>query len=260
MTALVLVAACTGADFTVPAVTEAEVDRAALSVSYLDESSLPKYSRSAVEEKAIVNRVAAQLRHFAPPLCQHAKAANCTFQVEYSSDDTPNAHAEGESKIVINHGLIQYLRTDAEAAAVIGHEMGHHIANHIEERRNNALLGGLIGVVVGAGAVVASGGTADPNAGDVVNSSTRIGASVGALSYSKEEEREADVLAAFLLARAGYDLEQAGDIWRVLAATGGGGRTKILASHPSNPERMAAWKKLIVIVENSPDKLPDWKQ
>jgi predicted Zn-dependent protease len=257
---LVLLSGCTGADFTVPAVSQAEVDRAALSVKYLNESSLPKYARTAVEEKAMLNRVAAQLRYASPPLCQYAKVANCAFQAEYSSDDEPNAYAEGETRVVVNHGLLQYLKTDDEVAAVVGHEFGHHIANHIEEKQDNVRLGAVLGAIVGVGTVVAAGGTSDPNAGDVVNSSTRVGAQVGALSYSKEEEREADLLAAYLLARAGYDLEQAGNLWRVLAALGGDSGPGIFATHPSDAERMAAWQKSIVIVENSPDKLPDWKQ
>ena len=261
LSALAILSACSGADFVVPAVSDADVNRAALSVKNVDGASLPKYARTRVEEEAMINRVAAQLRYAAPPLCQHAQVANCNFHVEYSTDDDANAYAEGETKVVVNHGLLQYLKSDSEVAAVIGHEFGHHIAKHIEEKQNNARLGAVLGAVVGVGTVVAAGGTGDPNAGDVVNSSTRLGAQVGALSYSKEEEREADLLSAYLLARAGYDLEEAGNIWRVLAALGNGSsRSSIFSTHPSDAERMAAWEKSIVVVENSPDKLPAWQQ
>jgi predicted Zn-dependent protease len=95
---------------------------------------------------------------------------------------------------------------------------------------------------------------------DTVGSSMAVGAQIGALSYSKSEEREADLLSAYLLARAGYDLRKAGHVWRVLAQLD---RQKAKASlfdtHPAGPERMAAWDKAIVEVEQSPTKLPPWK-
>jgi predicted Zn-dependent protease len=188
---------------------------------------------------------------------------DCNFYVEYSADDEVNAHAEGTNKVVVNHGLLQYLETENEVAAVLGHEFGHHIAKHIEERRTNAAIGAVIGAVIAGGAILATGAQntpSQPNAvGDTVNSSAKLGAQVGALSYSKEEEREADLLSAFLLARADYDLEKAGRVWRVLATLDGDTKSSIFSSHPSGPERMAAWEKTIVLVDNNPDQLPDWK-
>jgi predicted Zn-dependent protease len=87
-----------------------------------------------------------------------------------------------------------------------------------------------------------------------------VGAQLGALSYSKEQEREADLLSAYLMARADYDLRRAGRVWWVLAQQD---KEKVKASlfdtHPAGPERIVAWEKAIVEVEKSPDKLPPWK-
>lgn len=260
---LVALTACTGADFNLPSITDADVDRAALTVSSAGASSLPKFPRSRSDEEKMVERAAERLRRAAPPICAHAKLTSCYFTVEYSADDEVNAYAEGTSKVVISHGLLRYLETEHEVAAVLGHEFGHHIAEHIEERQTNATIGAVIGAVIAGGAILATGAQntpSEPNAvGDAMNSSAKLGAQIGALSYSKEEEREADLLSAYLLARASYDLEQAGRVWRVLAILDGDTRSSMFSTHPAGPERMAAWEKTIVLVENSPDRLPDWK-
>jgi hypothetical protein len=68
------------------------------------------------------------------------------------------------------------------------------------------------------------------------------------------------LLSAYLLARAGYDLRKAGHVWQVLAQLDKKkAKASLFDSHPAGPERMAAWEKAIVEVEQSPTKLPPWE-
>jgi predicted Zn-dependent protease len=247
---VLMLAGCAGAQFKLPQISDADVNRASLAVTG-DTSSLPRHYRTAEENRELVNRVAARLEAAAPALCAYAEAPRCTFNVVYVADDDFDAHTDG-TRIEITRGLIQYLESEEEVAAVIGHEMGHEIAQHVEEMRENAAIGATIGAILMGGAMIATG-YQDPQA---LNDSMRLGAAVGQISFSKEQEREADLLSAYLLARANYDLEKAGRIFVVLSKMDDKTHASMFDTHPAGPERVAAWEKAIVEVEASPNKLP----
>lgn len=251
---------CTGADFALPQVSDAEVSQASLTVSSAP-GNLPKFHRSDDEYWRMLQRVAARLTASAPPLCQHAKVENCTISIKYSPEDTVNAYADGENSVTVHRGLLELLQTEDEVAAVVGHEFGHHLGEHLEERRNNAIIGAVLGGLLAAGGAIAAG--ADPNDSampEAVGTGAGLGAAIGALSYSKSEEREADLLSAYLLARANYDLHKAGRTFWVLAQQNKDKvKSSMLDTHPAGPERIVAWDKAIAEVEKSPNKLPAWK-
>jgi predicted Zn-dependent protease len=261
--ALALVAAlhgCSGAQFALPQLSDAEVSRAALTVSG-NTSGLQSYARTDQEYRELLLRVSNRLTVAAPPLCAHAGISSCYFNVRYVVQDVVNAYASGANEIVVYRGLLQYLGTEDEIAAVVGHEIGHHVAEHVEERQENALIGSILAGLLMGGLLAASGVQSpsyDPGANQgLVRDSMQLGAAVGALSYSKEQEREADLLGAYLLARAGYDLNKAGQVYEVLARMNSEHtRSGWFDTHPAGPERIAAWQKAVAEVEASPDKLP----
>jgi predicted Zn-dependent protease len=162
---------------------------------------------------------------------------------------------------VVQRGLLELLQTEEEVAAVVAHEFGHHLGQHIEEKQRKAAIGAILAGVLAAGGAAAAGADLDdPGMAGAIGSSMGVGAAIGALSYSKSEEREADLLSAYLLARADYDLRKAGHVWQVLAQLDKKTtRSSLFDTHPAGPERMAAWDKAIVEVEHSPTKLPPWK-
>jgi predicted Zn-dependent protease len=248
-----MLAGCAGAQFQLPQISDADVDRASLTVAGGGASAdaLPRHIRSAEENRTMVSRIASRLEAAAPGLCAYAEAPRCSFNVVYVADDTVNAQTDG-TRIEIFRGLMEYLDTEDEMAAVIGHEMGHEIAQHVEEKKENATIGMIIGAILMTGAQIATG-YQDQQA---LNDSMGLGASIGALSYSKEQEREADLLSAYLLARADYDLEKAGRLFVVLAKLDGKTHASMFDTHPAGPERIASWEKAIAEVEASPDKLP----
>ena len=82
-------------------------------------------------------------------------------------------------------------------------------------------------------------------------------------SYSKEQEREADLLATYLLSRAGYDLKRAQNIMVVLSDFSGESnisRSAFLDTHPAGVERYVAWDMAIHEVKTNPSKLPYLKE
>jgi len=82
------------------------------------------------------------------------------------------------------------------------------------------------------------------------------GGHIGMIAFSKEQEREADLLAAYILARAGVDLQRAGRTFEVLTKLGSRTVASWKDTHPAGPERIVAWRKAVAEVEASPDKLP----
>lgn len=252
--------ACSGADFALPSISDAEISQASLTVGS-GASDLPKFQRSEAEYRQMLRNVSDRLTASAPALCRHAKVESCSIDLKYSDEDTVNAYASDRSSVTVHRGLLELLQSEEEVAAVVAHEFGHHLAEHIEEKQQNAAIGAILLGVLAAGGVAAAGGDmSDTAAANAVGTFAGVGAQIGALSYSKEQEREADLLSAYLLARAGYDLEKAGRVWWVLAQQNKNKvKSTLFDTHPAGPERIAAWEKATVEVEKSPDKLPPWK-
>ncbi len=107
-----------------------------------------------------------------------------------------NAFALPGGYIYIFRGLLAYMNSEAELAAVLGHEIGHVTARHTVRQHRNATLASLLVQIIAARA-----GT--PYAGDIAS---LLGVAFVA-GYGRELELEADGLGADYLARAGYEVD-----------------------------------------------------
>jgi predicted Zn-dependent protease len=133
--------------------------------------------------------------------------------------------------------------------------MSHQIAGHVDESTRSVLLGAVLGGLL-MGGVAAAGGADNATANDAAEMGMGYGGRIGLLTFSKEQEREADLLAAYVLARAGIDLQRAGRLFEVLAKLDGKALSRLKDTHPAGPERIVAWRKAVAEVEASSDKLP----
>jgi len=126
--------------------------------------------------------------------------------------DSPviNAFALPGGYIYITRGLMAYLNSEAELAAVLGHEIGHVTARH-GVRQQSAAQAASLGYTLGA--IFFPELRAAPSQ-DLFN---LFG---GALlsGYGREHELEADGLGAEYITKAGYDTEAMIDVLRVLKA------------------------------------------
>lgn len=107
-----------------------------------------------------------------------------------------NAFALPGGYIYIYRGLLAYMNSEAELAAVLGHEIGHVTARHTVRQHRNATLASLLVQIIAA-----RSGT--PYAGDIAN----ILGGAFVAGYGRELELEADGLGAGYLARAGYEVD-----------------------------------------------------
>lgn len=251
--------ACAGSMHELPLISEDDVLHASDEIAAAPD--LHTVRRNTGQNLALVQRASAQLQNAAFALCNQAGHGPCQFEVVFDPSDEVNAYASGTDRIVIYDGLIKYLETEDEVAAVIAHEMGHHIAGHIEKSQENASVGAVASAILYTVVIAAAtGGNVDSsvyNSG--LDSSAQIGAALGQLSYNKEHEREADYIAAYLLARAGYDLVRARGLWVQLTKSSGNMQTDMFDTHPSGPDRLAAWDITVAEVTASDDLLPEMK-
>lgn len=163
---------------------------------------------------------------------------------QFTVVDSPdiNAFALPGGYIYIHRGLLAYLSSEAELAAVLGHEVGHVTARHSVQQQSQSTAWGLLGQAVAIGTGV---GAAADVTGAVGNAFVR--------GYGRDMELEADGLGAQYLARSGYDPQAMIEVVKVLknqedfardqaAARGeaqpAGGYHGLFDTHPDNDRRL----------------------
>ncbi|MEJ6478463.1 MAG: M48 family metallopeptidase [Octadecabacter sp.] len=175
----------------------------------------------------------------AESICRsRAPRLNCDFRIVV--DDRPNmppnafqtVDEQGRPIIAFTLALIADARNVDELAFVMAHEAAHHIAGHLERQRQNATMGAL---VFGQLAGVTGGGA------DAVRVAQELGAQVGARSYSKDFELEADALGTRIAARAGYDPLRGAEFFFRIPDPG----DRFLGTHPPNADRIEIVRRTV---------------
>jgi len=211
------------------------------------------------EVDEILRSALARIRPMAEQTCREMNVGVCTWQISASSNRSMNAGAGADGTIFINRGVVEYATNEEEVCLVFAHEMGHQAANHIATNRRNTMTGALIGAIL-LGAAGAAASYRNPYAGDFTRSAmdtgAKVGGAIGRISYSKEQEREADYLAAVVLYRSNVDLDRARGLLVTMARASGRKDTGLLDTHPAGPERLAAWDRAVAEIRAAKGALP----
>ena len=158
------------------------------------------------------------------------------YEFAVINNSVPNAWAMPGGKIAINRGLLTELGSEAELAAVLGHEIVHAAAKHSAQAVQR-------GVMLQA-AVLATGiATKDSDYGQVAAIGAGAGAALINSKYGRDDERESDVYGMNYMSRAGYNPHGAVELQQTFVALKDGKAANFLeglfASHPPSQERVA---------------------
>ena len=140
-----------------------------------------------------------------------------------------NANMAPNGMMQVWSGLLLRMENEAQLAAVLAHESGHFLQRHtlasLRDAQARAAFNTFVGAFGAVGAVVG-----------LVNLA-------GAFAFSRDQEREADLISFKLMEKAGYDPREAAKVWDNLfaesSATPGTNPsgTPLFATHPTSPER-----------------------
>ncbi|MCH8135309.1 MAG: M48 family metalloprotease [Proteobacteria bacterium] len=114
------------------------------------------------------------------------------------NNSVPNAWALPGGKIAINRGLLTELQSEAELAAVLGHEIVHAAARHSAQQRSRSMI--MAGLVVATAAVASDG-----DYGELAVGGASTAAALITQKYGRGAELESDRYGMQYMSKAGYD-------------------------------------------------------
>lgn len=182
------------------------------------EKKIPMLNNARVDD--YLNRLGKRLATVAP-------GEKFPYQFKCVNDSTINAFALPGGFLYINRGVIEAADNEAELAGVIGHEIGHVALRHGTNQASKSYLAqaplAILSSVIGSNSVPAI----------LAQIGTSFTANSILLKYSRDDERQADLLSAQILYDAGYDPRYVASFFQKLDSGGRG--SDFFSSHP-NPE------------------------
>ncbi|MES2739550.1 MAG: M48 family metallopeptidase [Pseudomonadota bacterium] len=187
-----------------------------------------------------------RLRTIAKRLIPHTQrwnpqAAGWKWQVNLIDSAQVNAFCMPGGRIAFYSGILNQLNlTDDEAAVVMGHEIAHALREHGREQAAKSTATSIAAKLAGAGLSAWLG--VDPR---LTDTATDMAAKGFILSYSREDESEADLVGLDLAARAGFDPRAGVVLWQKMAALNKSAPPQFLSTHPSGSNRIGEMNKVM---------------
>jgi predicted Zn-dependent protease len=183
-------------------------------------------------------RLAAYVNQVGLRLGRASQRPDLPYQFKVVNDSTPNAFALPGGFIAITRGLLINMDNEAQLAAILGHEIGHVTARHaVQGLQRGALLNVALSVL--------SGVTGETAYGPLAQQAGELSAALLDRSYSREQERESDLLGIDYMVQAAYDPQGAVQVQEFFYRQIEGGANPmwlsgIFRTHPFSKERMQA--------------------
>lgn len=179
-----------------------------------------------------------------------AKKAGYPFEFHLLRDSkTVNAFALPGGQVFITAGLMRLLNSEAQLAAVLGHEAGHVVGRHGAEHLAKQQLGRALVTAVGVAT------TDDRGGGQQAALIAQAVNQVVGLRYGRADELESDRLGFQFMTEAGYDPRGIVEVMQILgSARNGEAPPEFLSSHP-NPENRVE-KLQALIAQSFPNGVP----
>ncbi|MEI9945155.1 MAG: M48 family metallopeptidase [Chitinophagaceae bacterium] len=174
---------------------------------------------------------------------QHGRSQDLEgYQWEYKLVDSKevNAWCMPGGKIVVYTGLLPITQNEAALAAVMGHEVSHAVFYHGNERMSQGMI--QQGLGAGLSIALANKPAATQN---IFMTAYGLGSQVGVLlPFSRKHELEADHYGLIFAAMAGYNPQEAVNLWeRMEKASAGQSPPEFLSTHPAEGRRIEQLQK-----------------
>ncbi len=196
-------------------------------------------SKQAEQQLVLLNdrKVDGYLDRLGQRLASKAPGEKYAYQFKGVNDASINAFALPGGFLYINRGTIEAADNEAQLAGVMGHEIGHSALRHGTNQMTKAtamqlplaMLGGVVGNK------------------SIVGLLTQVGANFGAqsvlLKYSRDAERQADIVGTQILYDNNYDPQQMAQFFMKLeeeSKKSGGRPIQFFSSHPNPENRVTA--------------------
>ncbi|MGH1359425.1 MAG: M48 family metalloprotease [Burkholderiaceae bacterium] len=151
-----------------------------------------------------------------------------------------NAYTFPGGAMGLTRGIVTDMKSEAELAALLGHELGHVNARHAAQRQGKAMVAqvAVVGVNVAA---------RNSQWGQLAGIASQVGSSALLSSYSRDNEREADALGQEYMARSGYPANGMTDLHKLLVSKHSSEPSMLqtmFSTHPMAAERVETARRL----------------
>lgn len=162
------------------------------------------------------------------------------YEFTVLNSSVPNAWALPGGKIAINRGLLTEINSEAELAAVLGHEIVHAAARHTAQQISRGqLMQGLV--------LATTVATNDTSYGNYAVGGASVAAQLVSTKYGRSAELESDKYGMKYMHKAGYDPQGAVALQETFVRLSEGRDqdwlSGLFASHPPSNERVKANRK-----------------
>jgi predicted Zn-dependent protease len=172
-----------------------------------------------------------------------APSAEAGYPYEFhllSDPQTINAFALPGGQVFLTVGLLRRLKSEAQLAGVLGHEVGHVVGRHGAEHLAKQQLGTALVNAVG---IAASDNPDNARQAAVLAQAAN---QLVSLQYGREDELEADQLGFRFMTEAGYNPQGLVELMQILgSARQGGASPEFFSTHPNPENRVERLRKLI---------------
>jgi predicted Zn-dependent protease len=163
-----------------------------------------------------------------------ADAGDYRYSFTLVQDKTVNAFALPGGPMFVHTGLILDADNEAQLAGVLAHETSHVALRHGTHQASKAmgiqLAAGLLGSAVGGHGML----------GQLSQAGIAFGANSVLLRYSRDAERQADLLGAQIMSKAGYNPIEMARFFEKLETSGAARAPQWLSDHPNPGNRVKA--------------------
>lgn len=176
------------------------------------------------------------VRRIGEKLAATPEAGDFPYSFKIVHDKTINAFALPGGPTFLHTGLLAAADNEAQVAGVMAHEIAHVALRHGTNQASKANL-----IQLPAALAAAAAGRKGSLLGKLAQLGIGLGANSILLKYSRDAERDADLLGTRMMARAGYNPVEMARFFEKLEASGGGERgLQFFSSHPNPGNRIKA--------------------